>query len=176
MGATDPNGEKITKHERAALAQIAKLDDAGRLRNLLKNARANGSSIVESAAFQRLCEVQPAAKSGTLEHDVWRSIHALEEMKKSARGKTVLLNRTRQKIKRDGEAKTVADLTMKSEPSAGFRDLVEMGHPELLFEAVVLRHPDVFDDDVQQAATERLKEANIDISHVTTFNGEQTHG
>jgi hypothetical protein len=152
----------ITDQERAALAQIAALEDPGRLRAIIVNARRLKSQVVEAAAFERLCFVQPEAMPGTVEHEVWQSVHALEELLKEERGKTVLLNRTRQKISRDGEAKTAADLTLRPNPSQGFQDLIERGHPELLFEAVVLRHPQTFGQDVLAAAAARLTEAGVD--------------
>lgn len=152
----------LTKAELAALERVPMLDDPERLRTLIANARRQGSLAVERAAFARLCEVQPAAALGTVAHDVWRSIHALEEMLTDKRGKTVRLSRTRQKIARDGEVKTVADLVARSVPSDGFHQLVEMGHPGLLFEAVVLRHPREFDPAVEDAARTRLLEWDID--------------
>jgi hypothetical protein len=153
--------QELTKIERAALAIIGTLDDPKRLRTYIANARREGSAAVERAAFAKLCLVQPEANPGTVEHDVWQSIYALEEMLRDERGKTVRLSRTRQKIARDGEAKTVSDLTMKPDPSAGFFDLIERGHPELTFEAVVIRHPKIFDQVVQAAARDRLSKANV---------------
>lgn len=152
---------ELSKQEHAAIARIETLDDPKRLRTLIENARKQGSTAVERAAFERLCEVQPAAAPGTVEHDVWRSIAALEELLRDERGKTVLLSRTRQKIAKDGEIKTVADLALKSQPSEGFNMLIERGHPELLFEQIVLRHPNVFDDSVQKAAEARLRDAGV---------------
>jgi len=151
-----------TKAERAALARIPSLDDPTRLRNLIANARRHGSTAVERAAFARLCEIQPEAEPGTVAHDVWKSIHALEEMLTDQKGRTTRLSRTRQKIGRDGEAKTVADLVARSEPSDGFHQLVELGHPGLLFEAVVLRHPNAFAGEIVHAARVRLSEWGID--------------
>ena len=158
---------ELSKAERTALDLIAVSDDPEKLRNWIQNARSRSSKAVERAAFQKLCGIQPDALQGSLEHDVWRSIYALEEMLKEERGKTVLLSRTRQKIKKDGEAQTVADLTLKDKPSDGFAKLVEREHPELLFEAVVLRHSHLFEQRVIEAAKLRLKTNNIDVQSVT---------
>ena len=152
----------ITKHERAALDVIETLNDPHRLRVLIGNARLKRSAVVEAAAFKRLCLVQPEANPGTVEHDVWQSIHALEELLREERGKTVRLSRTRQKIAKDGEAKTVSDLTTRPEPSQGFFDLIDRGHPELTFEVVALRHPKTFDVEVRKAARARLDAAGLD--------------
>lgn len=154
---------ELTQHERAALNAITNMTEPSRLRELIKNARQKKSHTVERAAFLRLCEVQPEANPGTVEFDVWKSIHALEEMLRDERGKTILLSRTRQKISKDGEAKTASDLTMKRGASQGFDDLINRGHPELTFEAVVLRHPKTFDAEVTSAARVRLEDAGVDI-------------
>lgn len=99
----------------------------------------------------------PSARPGTLEYDVWRSIFALEGSLKEERGKTTLLSRTRQKIARDGELATVADLVTKA-PSEGYRMLIERDMAELTFEAVALRHADRFEPRVLAAARRRLEQ------------------
>ena len=166
----------LTGPERNALAMIAALDDPDRLRRFIANARSKGSRAVEAAAFERLCHVQPEATPGTVQHDVWQSIHALEELLRDERGKTVRLSRTRQKIARDGEAKTVSDLTLKPTPSQWFHDLLDRDLPGLAFEAVVLRHPRTFDAQAQRAAAKRFEAAGVDPNQFKPEPQEIPHG
>lgn len=145
-----------------ALRFIAACSDAGKLKQMAENAKAHGAADVEQAALLRLYAVMPAAEPGTLEHDVWQSVYALEGALKAERGKTILLARTRQKLKRDGEAVTVADL-VTGKASVGFQMLLDRHMPELTFEAVALRHPQRFDSDILAAADKRLADAGIDL-------------
>jgi hypothetical protein len=167
---------EISKAERNAIALIKGETDPDALRRWIANGRREGSSLVEREAFERLCFIQPEATPGTVEHDVWQSIHALEEMLREERGKTVRLSRTRQKITRDGEAKTASDLTLKDQASAGFSDLIDRNCPELTFEAVVLRHPKTFDDEAQTAARSRLEDAGVNVENLINSRKEIDHG
>jgi hypothetical protein len=145
---------------RRALERIAQCNDPKDLRRTADNAKSAGNDEVREAALRKLYAVSPAAEPGTLEHDVWQSIFALEGALSEERGKTTLLSRTRQKISRDGEATTVADLVMKP-PSEGYRMLIDRGWPELTFEAVALRHPEHFDHSVLNAASVRLAASGV---------------
>ncbi len=147
----------ITDHVKRALRHIENCDDANSLEQIMKNARERGVIEVRDAAFRRLCAVKPSAEQGTLEHAVWQSIYALEEALKDERNKTTLLARTRQKIGRDGEQKTVRDPVLKG-ASAGFDMLIERGMPDLTFEALALKFPARFDADVLEAARSRLSQ------------------
>lgn len=144
-----------------ALQLVATCSEPKKLRHLIENARRQGEADVERAAMLRLYSILPEEKPGTLEHDVWQSIFALEGALSLERGKTTLLGRTRQKISRDGEAQTVVDLVL-GKPSGGFQMLIDRSMPQLTFEAVALRHPDRFDDDVRTAARERLRAAGTE--------------
>lgn len=130
---------------------------ARELKRIVANARRQGDAEVERAASLKLYSVLPAAEPGTLEHDVWRSVFALEDALKAERGRTTLLGRTRQKIARNGEQKTVADLVTGG-TSDGFVMLVDRGMVDHTFEAVALRHPERFDDAVRAAASKRLQD------------------
>lgn len=151
------NRDELT---RRALERIAKCSDLKELRRVADNAEVLGNDEVREAALRKLYEISPDAEPGTLEHDVWQSIFALEGALTEERGKTTLLSRTRQKIKRDGELQTVADLVRKP-PSEGYRMLLERGWPELTFEAVALRHPDHFDSNTLAVARERLQASAV---------------
>lgn len=144
----------------AAMEFIRNSSDPGKLKTLIANARKLGSDGVRHAAQLRLYAILPSAKPGTVEHDVWQSIYALEGALAEERGKTVLLARTRQKIGRDGEIKTVADL-VTGKATEGFTMLIDRGMPELSFEAVALRHPEQFEPAVLEAARRRLADAGI---------------
>lgn len=145
-----------------ALEFIASCVEPKKLEQMIRNARKQGEKDVEEAAMRRLYEVKPEAQPGTVEHDVWRSILALEGALTAERARTTLLGRTRQKIRQVREAATVADLILKKTPSEGFHMLIERGMPDLTFEAVALRHPERFDEGVRAAAAERLARAGVD--------------
>lgn len=149
-----------------ALAFVAGCTDADKLEQMIANARERGEAEVERAAMLRLYDVKPAAKPGTLEHDVWRSIHALEGALTSERQRTTRLGRTRPKIGKEGEAATVADLVLKKDASEGFHMLMERDLAHLTFEAVALRHAGRFDKEVLDAARLRLEKAGVDPAAV----------
>ena len=157
--ALDAVGDAMKEEGNArALALIAGCDDPEKLKRMAANARRLGEADVQRAASLKLYTVLPSAEPGTLEHDVWRSIHALEGALREERGRTTLLGRTRQKIARDGELRTVADL-VRGNASDGFRMLMGRQMVDHTFDAVALRHRALFEEDVLTAAAERLRAA-----------------
>jgi len=145
--------------------------DAAKLRQLAQNAAdevaknpANtGATELVRAARRKLYSVLPSEQPGTIEYAVWQSIYALEDVLKQERGKTVLLARTRQKIARQGVTRCVADLVLGT-ASDGFRMLQEREMLELSFEAIALHFPEMFGQDVLDAARERLLTAGFQVS------------
>ena len=138
-----------------ALDNIAASEDPLALERIYRNAMTQNNEEVARAAQRKLFSVLPSAEPGSLEHDVWQSIYALEGALTEERGKTTRLSRTRQKISRDGETITVADLVMKP-ASEGYRMLLDRDMHELTFESVALRHATVFPAEVLEKATQRL--------------------
>ena len=84
------------------------------------------------------------------------------------------LSRTRQKIRRDGEVKTVMDLTLKETPADGFRMLKDRGILELSFEALVVARAGHFPGNVVDAARSRLESQGMDIQLAYDYWGSFT--
>ncbi len=82
------------------------------------------------------------------------------------RGRTTLLARTRQKLKRVGVMQTLADWALNGTETNGFKMLIARGMPELTGEAIVLRHQEQFAPDVVAAAGRRLMTAGVDITRL----------
>jgi hypothetical protein len=139
---------------------IATCDDEKKLRNWIFNANREGAEDVEDAARRRLVEVRVAKdiddSNDPVVLDFWKSITALENELSEERGKTIRLSRTRQKIARVGVEKTLADLTLQAQPSEGYRLLKARDMLDLSAEAVVLRYPKRFTQEVLEAARLRL--------------------
>lgn len=144
-----------------AMERIAKCQDPSELKTTIKNARREARPDVVRAAQLRLYAVSPAADPGTLEHDVWQSIYALEDVLAQERGKTTRLSRTRQMIGRKDELQAVAVLVSKTTASDGFTMLVERDMLDLSFEAVALRHPDRFDRKILAMCENRLASVGV---------------
>lgn len=142
------------------LDTIASCDDEKKLRNWISNANREGNEEVEDAARRRLIEIRAAKDiddpNDPVVLDFWKSITALENELSEERGKTIRLSRTRQKIARVGVEKTLADLTLQAQPSDGYHLLKARGMLDLSAEAVVLRYPKRFSEEVLEAARLRL--------------------
>jgi hypothetical protein len=155
--------QKQPDHSKILVA-IEKIDDPARLRQMMVNADKQGVKPVYDAAFRRLVEMLPEAEPGTIEHDFWQTIHAFEQILREERGKTVLLSRTRQKLKRVGVMQTLADFATATAATQGFEMLIARNLPELTGEAIVLRHSSRFAPNVVAGARARLEGAGVDAS------------
>jgi hypothetical protein len=140
-----------------ALFRIAQCSNPKELHTMIKHGLSNGLPQITQAARLRLYAILPADEPGTLEFDVWQSIHALEDALSNERGKTIRLSRTRQMIQRVGELQTIVKLVNKKTPSEGFKMLVDRGMAELAFEAVALRHSNKFEGECLAKCRQRLE-------------------
>lgn len=145
---------------------ISLCTDSAKLRNWISNAERNGAEDVAEAARRRLIELEASlnvdSSNEPLALDFWKSIIALEFVLSGERGKTIRLSRTRQKISRVGVQKTLSDLALQPTPSEGYFLLRDRDMLDLSAEAVILRFPNHFEENVLQAARARL-ETNGDV-------------
>jgi hypothetical protein len=144
------------------IAQIQKCTDPKKLKAWIHNAKIAEADEVAEAAFRKLISIVPEEAPGTVEHDFWQTINAFELTLSDERGKTTRLNRTRQKVERVGVCQTLTDWALSKKRTEGFEMLLERGMPEYTGEAIVLRHPINFKEDVRSAAKRRLQEAGLD--------------
>ena len=160
----------MTQHDLTRiLDNIASCDDPASLRRYMKNARDRDMELIYDAAFERLIAVQPSAEVGTIAHDVWRTIHALEEIRTEEEGKNIRLSRTRQAIRNKGEIRTVLDLVRKSKPSSGFEMLKQRDRLDLSFEALVVAREEHFPADAVHKARSRLEGVGVDLETVYAY-------
>ena len=145
------------KQSARILAYVRDCVDAQKLRQVAINARKQGNIEVERQASLRLYQVLPSSDPDTFEFDVWKSIHALEDTLTIERCRTTRLQRTRNAIKDESELATVKKLLMKASVSEGFGMLRDRRMLDLTFEAVALRHPELFSDEELSRARQRLQ-------------------
>lgn len=145
----------MTTPEDRALAQLDRIADPSLLRRMIANARGESEAVAQ-AALRRLVSLSTAHEAGTIEYDCWAMIHTVEELRRLA-GRSWRMNRLRKKIERDGEIEALRYCASKE--TGGFSEVLGFGLPDLTAEAIVQRHPDVFDERIRATASARLKAA-----------------
>lgn len=156
--------KEIEARNDAALVRVGQMDDPDKLRALMANAERMGVAPVAEAAFRRLALVQTeegTTDPGSLEYDLWQTIHAYEQIQREARGRAVRLTKTRTRLTKSGAAKALETFSDATAEMGGFDTLTGRGWSDLTGEAVILRHPDDFDEATRDAATARLEAAGV---------------
>jgi hypothetical protein len=152
--------------EAIALAVIAASRDADKIRAIARNAHGK-SDLVEREALRRIVALESSGAPGTVEHDCWGMILAVEEIRRQLRGRKSPMNRLRPKISREGETAALEYLALHE--SDGFREVLAYGVPELSAEAIVIRHGEpTFSAKAVAAARARLVAAGYDPDHIAS--------
>ena len=97
------------------------------------------------------------AKSAA-EKQCLQAIYAYEEVLTRKNGRRTRASRTWQMIDRHRILEAAERAVNRPQETAGYKALVEMGLQEYAFEAVILRHPDVFSDAAVSASKQRLRD------------------
>ncbi len=139
--------------------------DREKLRNWMASAKRMNRPDVYEDAFRQLCRDEGRNIDDPLEAEFAIVMRALEEALTAESGRTKRLSRTRQKLGRVGVRKTLADLALKSQPSLGFKKLLEFNMTDMSAEALILKYAAEFDDAVVVAARKRLTEYGIEAQN-----------
>ena len=151
-------------NDKKILAFVERCENAGELESLIRNATKLGNAMVAEAAFRKRISLVPAEQPGSVEHDFWQMVQAFEYALSEERGKNTRLSRTRLKVAKAGVVQTLRDWAVGSQETAGFKMLLERGMPEFTGEAITLRHRDLFEPPVLEAAQQRLTAAGVDLN------------
>ena len=140
--------------------RVARLKTAEDCEQFAINVEERGSPELALSARRRAVELRAAAHGATTaaEREALAAVYAYQSVLSAKRGKKTRASRTWQMIERHGIIKAVEEVVARSAESMGYKALVEMGMQDMAFEAVVLRHPDVFSAEAVARSRERLRD------------------
>jgi hypothetical protein len=142
----------------------ANFDDPDKLRRIANNARRLGRTDFVRNCQARIAELAGAAYEDAIESEFWQALAIAEELAAERNGKATRMTQTRQKHTRQGVVKCLEDIVSKDAITEAFTALIAAGKPELVFEAIVLRHSELFSEGAIQASTQKLESADVDVS------------
>ena len=127
---------------------------------LAVNVEARGKPELALEARRLAIELRAAAHGAktAAEREALEAVYAYERAMSVLKSKKTRASRTWQMIERRGIIQAVEVVVSRSAESAGYTTLVKMGLEKMAFEAVVLRHPDVFSAEAVARSKQRLRE------------------
>ena len=138
--------------------RIKKLKTPQECEIFARNATAKGRQDLADEARQRAIQLRAegyGAASGA-ERECLEAIYAYEEILFEKHGRRVTASRTWQMIKRRGIIAAIEAAVDRSDGTAGFTALKDVGLENFAFEAVILRHPDAFSPRAVERARQRM--------------------
>ena len=150
----------LSAAETSALSQIARSTSVENLRRIRANARGK-SEAVWKAALERQIELAASDFDDPVARDCWRMVLTVEELRRENGRRVWRMNKLRPKIDRDGERAALEYCALNR--TDGFQEVLDLGLPHYLAEAIVLKHPAAFSEDVRAKAAKRLADAGVDL-------------
>jgi hypothetical protein len=123
------------------------------------NVEERGKPELARDARRRAIELL-AAKHGAstaVEREALEAIYAYERVLSAKHGRKTTASRTWPMIERHGIIKAVERIVSRKEEAAGYTALVKMGLQDMAFEALVLRHTNIFSAEAVERSRERLR-------------------
>lgn len=138
---------------------IQKLKTVGECMQLAENVQVRNPELAQKAR-RRAVELRAVSYKHTskVELELLKAIYAYEEVLSEKNKRRTSASRTWQMIKRHGIIRAAERAVDRKIDPAGYKLLAEMGMHDLTFEAVIIRYPDSFNQDIVSRAKERLKE------------------
>lgn len=140
--------------------KIANLPNVESCEKFAKNAEEHGRSDLAQAAHRRAVELGASSHEAKTdaEKECLQAVYAYERTLKAKHGKAVRASYTWRMINRVGIIPAVERAVNKQHDAAGYSALAEMGLENVSFEAVVIRHPELFSPEAVQRSKERLEQ------------------
>ena len=140
--------------------RIQRLDTLKKCDNFAKNATERGRPDLAKEARQRAVQIRAEehGAQSAAEKEALQAVYAYEDLLTNKNGRTTRASRTWQMIKRHGIIEAVERAVKRDAVTQGYTMLVEMGLEEHAFEAVILRHPEVFSQEAVAISRKRLAE------------------
>lgn len=135
--------------------RVLKMKTPEECENLAKNAEKKHPAIAKEAR-RRAVELRAAAygAKSNAEREALEAVFAVEAVR-STKSRRAHASRTWQSIKKHGILPTVERVVARTKETEGYTALVEAGMDDFTFEAVVLRHPDLFQTETVERARQR---------------------
>lgn len=145
--------------------RVAKLKTPKDCESFARNARKLGHPELALEARRRAVELRALAYGATsaAEKECLEAIYAYEEILSEKHGKRVRASRTWQMIKRRGIIAAVEHAVDRPDGTAGFTALKEVGLDNYAFEAVILRHPELFSDSAVERSRTRMAQFDVEV-------------
>lgn len=125
-----------------------------------KNCREKGREDLAHQAKERSIQIR-AEEYGTgslAEKESIEAILAYEESRSVINGKKTRANRTWPMVKEYGIIQAVEKVVIRPVETQGYKTLIDMGLQYYAFEAVILRHPEVFSSEAIRISQERIED------------------
>ena len=141
---------------------ISKLKSPEECATLEKNALERGNTDIAIRARRRAIEMRAQAHGATnqAERECLEAVYAYERILSEQNRRTTRASRTWQMIKRHGIIGAVERAVNRPTETSGYRALAEMGLEEYAFEAVILRHPQVFSAAAVEHSRQRMAQTH----------------
>lgn len=137
---------------------ISKLTTPEQCIQVEKNASVRGRQDLVIAARKKAVELRALQRGAStdVERECLEAVYAYEQVLSSQKGKKIHASRTWQMIQRHGIIQAVERAVNRKDETVGYTALLEMGLEDYTFEAVILRHPNIFSPEAVLRSEERI--------------------